>query len=285
MKARSGFTLIELLVVIAIIAILAAILFPVFAQVREKARQTSCASNMKQLNMALVMYVQDADETYPIGNSLWNMTGGWPGAGGSMNWAAEIAPYLKSVGVFACPDDAGAGVIDPAGYRGISESYVANGLTWVWTSTGNNCAGLMCVANEGPPVRVAAVNEPASVISFAEAHYQDLASAGNNYTGWFNNLVTGIPYYINLAPPNQCGVSGGTLANCATAYPNGLYGAVKPDHAGGKMANFAFADGHVKAMNPLATVPKSYVGSDWWNDGEYDNGSDGKASMWFAAHN
>ena len=66
MKRRSGFTLIELLVVIAIIAILAAILFPVFAQAREKARQISCVSNEKQLALGIIQYVQDYDETYPI---------------------------------------------------------------------------------------------------------------------------------------------------------------------------------------------------------------------------
>src|SRR6266581_4094261 len=63
---RTGFTLIELLVVIAIIAILAAILFPVFAQAREKARQASCQSNLKQLGLATLMYIQDYDSTYPI---------------------------------------------------------------------------------------------------------------------------------------------------------------------------------------------------------------------------
>src|SRR4028119_34289 len=64
-SSRSAFTLIELLVVIAIIAILAAILFPVFAQAREKARQASCVSNLRQIGTALLMYVQDYDETYP----------------------------------------------------------------------------------------------------------------------------------------------------------------------------------------------------------------------------
>ncbi|MBC7807537.1 MAG: prepilin-type N-terminal cleavage/methylation domain-containing protein, partial [Akkermansiaceae bacterium] len=64
-RVKSGFTLIELLVVIAIIAILAAILFPVFAQAREKARQISCLSNQKQIGIAMMMYVQDYDETYP----------------------------------------------------------------------------------------------------------------------------------------------------------------------------------------------------------------------------
>ena len=73
----SGFTLIELLVVIAIIAILAAILFPVFAQAREKARQTSCLSNQKQIGTAALMYVQDYDETFPMAFGIRSDTGIW----------------------------------------------------------------------------------------------------------------------------------------------------------------------------------------------------------------
>jgi prepilin-type N-terminal cleavage/methylation domain-containing protein len=99
---NSGFTLIELLVVIAIIAILAAILFPVFAKVREKARQTSCLSNEKQLGLAIVQYVEDYDEQFPNGFS--NQTNS-PGVG----WATQVYPYVKSVGVYKCPDDGGAG--------------------------------------------------------------------------------------------------------------------------------------------------------------------------------
>src|SRR6516165_5669613 len=79
-----GFTLIELLVVIAIIAILAAILFPVFAKVREKARQTMCLSNEKQMGLAYMQYVQDYDETY-VFSQLW----GGPGHG----WAGHLYPY------------------------------------------------------------------------------------------------------------------------------------------------------------------------------------------------
>jgi len=98
MKVRA-FTLIELLVVIAIIAILAAILFPVFARVREKARQTSCASNENQLGLAILQYVQDNDETYPINsiplNNFYQSNG----------WGVGVFPYVKSTGVYKCPDD------------------------------------------------------------------------------------------------------------------------------------------------------------------------------------
>jgi prepilin-type N-terminal cleavage/methylation domain-containing protein/prepilin-type processing-associated H-X9-DG protein len=91
----SGFTLIELLVVIAIIAILAAILFPVFAQAREKARQASCLSNTKQIGMGIYQYIQDFDETLPMGGVQ----------AGTINtrWPKDIYTYIKSVGVFICP--------------------------------------------------------------------------------------------------------------------------------------------------------------------------------------
>jgi len=94
MKTQKGFTLIELLVVIAIIAILAAILFPVFAKVREKARQTSCLSNEKQLGLGFIQYAQDNNENYPAALDAWGQ-----------GWAGCIYPYVKSTGVYGCPDD------------------------------------------------------------------------------------------------------------------------------------------------------------------------------------
>jgi prepilin-type N-terminal cleavage/methylation domain-containing protein/prepilin-type processing-associated H-X9-DG protein len=93
---RRGFTLIELLVVIAIIAILAAILFPVFAQAREKARAITCISNEKQLGLGIYMYIQDNNETYAPGVNQF---------GSGSGWAGQIYPYVKSTGAFHCPDD------------------------------------------------------------------------------------------------------------------------------------------------------------------------------------
>jgi prepilin-type N-terminal cleavage/methylation domain-containing protein len=100
---RKAFTLIELLVVIAIIAILAAILFPVFAQARESARMTSCLSNMKQIGLALRMYTTDYDETFP------NIYQGWgaPAAGSNEGWMWKnaVQPYIKNKGIWTCPSN------------------------------------------------------------------------------------------------------------------------------------------------------------------------------------
>ena len=113
MKTRRGFTLIELLVVIAIIAILAAILFPVFARARENARKSTCQSNLKQLGLGMLQYAQDYDEMFPqlggptnintpsLGTFNYYATNNvhWQG------WATRIFPYIKNTGVYKCPSN------------------------------------------------------------------------------------------------------------------------------------------------------------------------------------
>jgi prepilin-type N-terminal cleavage/methylation domain-containing protein/prepilin-type processing-associated H-X9-DG protein len=103
---RHGFTLIELLVVIAIIAILAAILFPVFAKAREKARQSSCLSNVKQIGLGILQYAQDYDEMLPFG-CLYTGTDvtGYHGTVGELLWYDTIKPYIKSTQIYRCPSD------------------------------------------------------------------------------------------------------------------------------------------------------------------------------------
>lgn len=115
-SAGSGFTLIELLVVIAVIAILAAILFPVFAQAREKARQAACMSNLKQIGLAFAMYVQDYDEKLPDRRDLkLSLPGGfkpwstWPPSDPRAGWAAVVLePYTKNNDIWACPSVKGS---------------------------------------------------------------------------------------------------------------------------------------------------------------------------------
>jgi len=114
MRRVHGFTLIELLVVIAIIAILAAILFPVFAKAREKARQTSCLNNAKQLAIAFVMYSQDYDErTVPANSVIWSLAvSAWVAGrlahrmASNINWwRFQLQPYVKNWQVFVCPSN------------------------------------------------------------------------------------------------------------------------------------------------------------------------------------
>ena len=136
---RRGFTLIELLVVIAIIAILAAILFPVFAKAREKARQASCTSNLKQIGLSIIMYRNDYDERNPQyyrGPGNGNQVDSWvngapaPGPTGRYSWATAIQPYCKNVQMFVCPS------WPPQNNR----SGCASHGPWRWLSYGINIA-------------------------------------------------------------------------------------------------------------------------------------------------
>jgi prepilin-type N-terminal cleavage/methylation domain-containing protein/prepilin-type processing-associated H-X9-DG protein len=124
--AGRGFTLIELLVVIAIIVILAAILFPVFAQAREKARQTECLSNEKQLGIALLIYMQDSDDRmfYRAG---WHYSrSGYIPTTSGIRWWNMLMPYVQSTGVWECPSDTGPTLSPNAeGLNVISRSYIA----------------------------------------------------------------------------------------------------------------------------------------------------------------
>jgi len=248
---RRGFTLIELLVVIAIIAILAAILFPVFAQAREKARQASCLSNNKQLALAVLMYSQDYDETFPI--SRW-----WPEydpvAPGKQGWAVAVQPYVKNLGVFKCPSD-GQGLApapDSSGWCGVYLSYVGN----AYHATGNPNTALGPFGYLGAfwmdpsAVGLAKMNRPADTILLAEKFAQD---NGTNFPGanCSNGWPTGDVITGDLGDFAQ-NIPDGTR-DPAAVYPNGRNGGVSAHHS--DKANFAFTDGHVKSYTPYATNP------------------------------
>jgi prepilin-type N-terminal cleavage/methylation domain-containing protein/prepilin-type processing-associated H-X9-DG protein len=158
MTSRKGFTLIELLVVIAIIAILAAILFPVFARAREKARQASCQSNLKQLELGMHMYAQDYDEMWARhGCTWWAPPTAWPG---EHCYAAQIYPYIKNTQIFRCPSFSSG--VTPGG----------NG-----NSYGNN----LCVFGR-TSVAMASILKPAELIhlSDSQAGYCSAAVGAGN---------------------------------------------------------------------------------------------------------
>jgi len=154
-RNRSGFTLIELLVVIAIIAILAAMLFPVFAKAREKARQTVCLSNSKQLGTAYLMYMQDFDETFIFTGTVGDYTGG-------DGWAGRLYPYVKTAGLFACPDDSNPATRASGGTTQSLISYAVNANMpatkpfWLWGSGAGT-------------VTLDRMDQPANTVAFYEA--------------------------------------------------------------------------------------------------------------------
>jgi prepilin-type N-terminal cleavage/methylation domain-containing protein/prepilin-type processing-associated H-X9-DG protein len=293
MNAKKAFTLIELLVVIAIIAILAAILFPVFAQAKEAAKKTACLSNEKQLSLGILMYLNDYDDTYPMGTAAWGA--GFAGDWEASNWAVSTLPYIKSNGIFGDPDDSDGGKVDPNNtWEGIMMSYAVNGLIVPYepSTSDQYCQGLMCEVNLtggpwGQSVNSSTVNQPASVIALSESWSSQMSSAGAqiNYSAGFGGIFTGYQYYENLQLPNQCGTVNSTTA-CGT-FPYGSNGAVSTH--GGNKANFAFADGHSKSLTPTQTVPNPASPAtgfpNYYTWGQFDTGSgDNTPSMWLATH-
>jgi len=227
---RRGFTLIELLVVIAIIAILAAILFPVFATAREKARQTTCASNLKQLGLAFVQYTQDYDENVP-----------W-GSGGGMGWAGNLYPYVKSTGVYLCPDDQG------------TEAPPLYELSYGWNFDLNYGAGWQ------PLKPVSAFTAPASTVVLYEISWgrAPLPSDTNwSSGGW--GFVRSDGFEMDAQGMNAFGDYTDTCFPAAPGHTPSNPGPLPARHSGG--ANWLAADGHVKFL--LAT--KVSVGQDQQN--------------------
>jgi len=184
-RRRAGFTLIELLVVIAIIAILASILFPVFAQAREKARQSSCLSNEKQLGIALMMYVQDADSTYPL-CYLYTKT---PNNGiltkkPYYHWSAMIAPYTKNNDIWVCPSS--RFVQKPQGAGDIqvpSLSYTPNEVIIARQKLAGQDPSYLSPYHA---VSEAEVGAPSSVIAMAEMTQQGDCNTTDTNAPWYD---------------------------------------------------------------------------------------------------
>ncbi len=143
MRARGGFTLIELLVVIAIIAVLAAILFPVFARAREKARSTACISNLKQIGLAMAMYCSDYDGHFPWGvdpadrfcPQIWSSFPLWQSWIPGMPFLWDVLdPYVKNHQIWRCPSDTGFSVLEDSGIplNGQPTAYDAYNTSYMW---------------------------------------------------------------------------------------------------------------------------------------------------------
>jgi prepilin-type N-terminal cleavage/methylation domain-containing protein len=203
-KRRSAFTLIELLVVIAIIAILAAILFPVFAQAREKARQTSCLSNLKQMSLAIMQYMQDYDGVVPLYRTrdsfIWRspVTGGnvFFGAYAETNrftgtyWTALVQPYIKTWDVQACLSEQNTSVFDfrmTGGIHygpnfGINAEYLYN------TYDGTRCKFIWVAdpasAAFAPPVSEADIASAGSTVALADLKQTVTATSGSALTAF-----------------------------------------------------------------------------------------------------
>ncbi|MHB8997616.1 MAG: DUF1559 family PulG-like putative transporter [Armatimonadota bacterium] len=153
--SKRGFTLIELLVVIAIIAILAAILFPVFAKAREKARQSSCLSNVKQIGLAIMQYAQDYDEIMPYA-SAW----GTP----ARNWNIWLDPYVKNTQIFQCPSFSGSTL----------------GYGWNYQNFGYWSSGSSTFYNN-PGCALGKINQPADTIIIGDNPDTGMYGAGGAF--------------------------------------------------------------------------------------------------------
>ncbi len=178
MRNRSkGFTLIELLVVIAIIAILAAILFPVFAKAREKARQATCLSNQKQIGLASMQYVQDYDETYPpawVTNSSYDAY--------YSSYMDELMPYMKSREVWTCPS------LPRPGYT-LAPLYATPAGAAIYAP--NHYSANDALINWNSGVALANVKVPAGTIMFYEFYGASNQSTRDIMAGWANyNYIT-----------------------------------------------------------------------------------------------
>jgi prepilin-type N-terminal cleavage/methylation domain-containing protein/prepilin-type processing-associated H-X9-DG protein len=244
--SRQGFTLIELLVVIAIIAILAAILFPVFAQAREAARKSSCASNLKQLGIALMMYSQDYEGGYPLHYTLAPAyTSGcyWFGCvnGSAVDKNAGLLyPYVKNHQIQHCPSFKAN-----AAYQGATGGY---GYNWIYLAS-DTPAGRYGDAT----VNEAQIQRPTDCIAFADAAtYRTFGTPGLYET-------------FSVAPPSS-------------SLGFGDFPSVHFRHA--EATNAVFVDGHVKAIKPVRKSTTAHnvsnnlhhLGADANDDARYFSG-------------
>ncbi len=251
LNVKKGFTLIELLVVIAIIAILAAILFPVFGRARENARRSSCQSNLKQIGLGILQYVQDYDEKFPAANDT------------SFNypWPQAVQPYMRSLQVFICPSDPDGGQPAPSAanpFAGVKISYAGNALienrVVAPFSQNYEFIGIFGKPNEPTGGTTATralsqVSAPAITVMVTDKFSSDTTANETNAAEKPYGNSSGRSYTSSIMYGNQ--IPSGTRSG--TAYGTGRGGLVSDKHL--ETANMLFADGHVKAVRPASTNP------------------------------
>jgi prepilin-type N-terminal cleavage/methylation domain-containing protein/prepilin-type processing-associated H-X9-DG protein len=248
-----GFTLIELLVVIAIIAIIAAILFPVFSRARENARRASCASNMKQIGLAAIQYVQDYDEMMPY----QAMAGaGYPpnsqhvpnflSAPAYSNFFSEIDPYLKSRSVLICPSAMRPVSYTAANYflKGVQQSdskYFATATATDDTNYAPNAAVLDMKVSRNP--------RPAEIAMMQETNTRE--SMSHNYPEWSSDNPTSGKMALSLSPDGYYNTYNFAAGHQWISF-NGAQGqyATSSHHLDG--GNILYCDGHVKFVKRSA---------------------------------
>jgi prepilin-type N-terminal cleavage/methylation domain-containing protein/prepilin-type processing-associated H-X9-DG protein len=226
-KKRFGFTLIEILVVIAIIAILAAILFPVFARARENARRASCQSNLKQLGLGIKMYTQDYDERVPPIeiNAIADADATHP-----YGWADAVQPYLKSTQIFQCPSEKwGARYPNDPIFNGPRPTGPGAGYTDYWM----NILASKTAAQGSGGKSIAEFAYPSQTILLGDGggtwtNYPAFFSDSRYYSDGVVNSSTAIGACASASAPNLARIKD----EGSTRHLEGT--------------NFAFADGHVK---------------------------------------
>jgi prepilin-type N-terminal cleavage/methylation domain-containing protein/prepilin-type processing-associated H-X9-DG protein len=254
LKSRSAFTLIELLVVIAIIAILAAILFPVFAQARERARAISCISNMRQLGLGMIMYAQDWDETF-AGSRMWcvdlntgqqvNTCDDVGGSNGNIwGWRSAIKPYVKNIDVYRCPSNSARTGKTEEWDKSFPASYALSGVM-VFDNRNRDLYGDGGV----PATGYGAVERPAETMMILESTWSN-----NDLGDWVGRVDN----------PTAC------------QWGRGFY-----QHFGGTqgIGNWAFFDGHTKAVRIYEMYRRRGPAPSYNLWGRIDDGGDGTQQL------
>jgi len=284
---KSGFTLIELLVVIAIIAILAAILFPVFAKVREKARQTTCLSNEKQIGLATLQYAQDYEECYPLAQTI-----NW---GSNYDWTLMIAPYVKSGringnfstvnSIYNCPSAA----LEPG--TGATEQNLYKPVSDVFTDMTQNLPPTFTIPSG--PVNLNTIDHPADQVMIYESGlagpYGIHGTQASPRTAQAEVFNSGAEWVWGTGQANQGGIGNSlnpnndcdNFTNIAWAgqdwWNSGGGGCdIYPRYRHNGMCNMLFCDGHAKAVRKGGINYRDNI----WNAAEALTGQNGIGGLY-----